>query len=214
MKVKVEFLEEGDKTLMVETHQKRNETFNIMKSDHIMAGDSLVFDLPVNGRLIVNAPSAVEAAVYDRDQAASISPSKQSNVEGKADAPVGAADPKTKKPTRAELDAELAKLPNTQTDPDYVVKAMQSHWGDVFTADDEKVVRAKVQKRTPPTGGAAKPTTSTTTTPNSAPVHSNESPNSVDSRAPATPGATPNTPPNASPGAGANATPGGNTEKK
>lgn len=46
--------------------------------------------------------------------------------------------------TREELDAALATLPDDYTDPDYVVKAMRSHFGDLFTEADEAKVRELV----------------------------------------------------------------------
>ena len=158
MKVKVEFLDDAGKTLMVETHHRRNDTFNVDRTDHIMSGESNVFDVPASGRLIVNMPTATEAAVYSREQAASISPSAQKNSDVEPDAP----DPMHGKPTRKDLDDALAKLPDDQTDPDYVVASMKQHWGDVFTDADEKTVRSKVVKRTPPQGGVAKPQGMTT----------------------------------------------------
>ncbi|CAG9177740.1 hypothetical protein [Cupriavidus pampae] len=46
---------------------------------------------------------------------------------------------------RAELDKALAGLPGDNTDPDYVVGAMRSHFKDVFTDADEAKVRALVK---------------------------------------------------------------------
>jgi len=48
-------------------------------------------------------------------------------------------------PTRAELDSALASLPGTYTDPDYVVRSMRSHFGDLFTDADEATVRDLVK---------------------------------------------------------------------
>jgi hypothetical protein len=53
--------------------------------------------------------------------------------------------------TRADLDAALATLPGENTDPDYVVRAMRSHFGDLFRAEDEARVRELVK------GAASKP---------------------------------------------------------
>lgn len=44
-------------------------------------------------------------------------------------------------PTRKSLDQALAALPGDNTDPDYVVGAMRSYFGALFTADDEARVR-------------------------------------------------------------------------
>lgn len=51
-----------------------------------------------------------------------------------------------KGPTREDLAQALAALPGEQTDPDYVVSAMLAHFGELFTADDEKQVRKLVKK--------------------------------------------------------------------
>lgn len=48
-------------------------------------------------------------------------------------------------PTRSELDEALAALPDDHTDPEYVVNGMRSHFGDLFTADDEAKVRELVK---------------------------------------------------------------------
>ena len=45
---------------------------------------------------------------------------------------------------RAELDAALERLPDDKNDPDYVVRAMRSHFGTVFTDADEARVREVV----------------------------------------------------------------------
>lgn len=47
--------------------------------------------------------------------------------------------------TRNSLDRALADLPGGDTDPDYVVGAMRSYFGDLFTADDESRVRDLVK---------------------------------------------------------------------
>lgn len=46
---------------------------------------------------------------------------------------------------RAELDAALAGLPGENKDPDYVVRAMRSHFGVLFTDVDEAKVREVVK---------------------------------------------------------------------
>ncbi|QHJ00110.1 hypothetical protein GT347_20280 [Xylophilus rhododendri] len=47
-------------------------------------------------------------------------------------------------PTRAELDVALAALPGNYTDPEYVVKGMRQHFGELFTGEDEAKVRELV----------------------------------------------------------------------
>lgn len=51
--------------------------------------------------------------------------------------------------SRAELDSALAGLPGENTDPEYVVRAMRSHFGVLFTAADEAVVREVVKAAGP-----------------------------------------------------------------
>ena len=53
-------------------------------------------------------------------------------------------------PTRADLDAALAALPGEYTDADYVVNGMRAHYGDLFTAKDEKAVRKVVKPAAAP----------------------------------------------------------------
>lgn len=48
-------------------------------------------------------------------------------------------------PIRADLDKALSELPGDQTDPEYVVKAMSAHFGELFTAEDEVKVRELVK---------------------------------------------------------------------
>lgn len=50
-------------------------------------------------------------------------------------------------PHREALDRALAELPGGNTDPEYVVRAMRSHFGDVFTDDDEVKVRDVVKAK-------------------------------------------------------------------
>lgn len=54
-----------------------------------------------------------------------------------------------KVPTREDLDKAIAALPGTETDADYVVRAMGAHFGEVFTDDDEKRVRELVKADAP-----------------------------------------------------------------
>lgn len=54
--------------------------------------------------------------------------------------------------TRKALDKALADLPGGNTDPDYVVNAMRSHFGDLFTDHDEATVREVVMPAKPSDG--------------------------------------------------------------
>ncbi|MFD2298394.1 hypothetical protein QRO11_12060 [Paracidovorax citrulli] len=58
---------------------------------------------------------------------------------------------------RAELDAALAGLPGENSDPDYVVRAMRSHFGAVFSDADEARVREVVVASAAPEPSDAAP---------------------------------------------------------
>lgn len=60
------------------------------------------------------------------------------------------------KAKRAELDAALATLPGNEKDADYVVRAMRSHFGEVFTDADEKQVRDLVKPASEPASETGK----------------------------------------------------------
>lgn len=53
------------------------------------------------------------------------------------------ADERTRQ--RAELDAAINALPGDYNDADYVVEGMRQHFGDLFTAADEALVRERVK---------------------------------------------------------------------
>lgn len=99
MEIKVELV--GDKnvassekkSLNVETHLRRNDTFVIQKVDTVLQGESVSFTVPAGARLVVSTPEATEDMVYDREQGAAIRPSAQKNDEGKADAAKPAPSP-------------------------------------------------------------------------------------------------------------------------
>lgn len=69
---------------------------------------------------------------------------------------------------RAELDKALAGLPGDNTDPDYVVGAMRSHFKGMFNDDDE----AKVRELVKAPGGTpeGQPASEPTAAPEAAPV--------------------------------------------
>lgn len=46
---------------------------------------------------------------------------------------------------RAELEEQLNMLPGNHTDPEYVVNGMRGFYGDLFTPEDEKLVRELVK---------------------------------------------------------------------
>ena len=56
---------------------------------------------------------------------------------------------------RAEVDKAIASLPGENTDPDYVVNAMRSHFKALFTDADEAKVRELV--KSPQSGGQEVP---------------------------------------------------------
>ena len=63
---------------------------------------------------------------------------------GSADAVPDGADGARFADARAALDIALRQLPGDNDDPDYVVRAMRSHFGAVFTDADEAKVREVV----------------------------------------------------------------------
>lgn len=67
------------KSVSIETHVRRGDAFNIQKVDTVIEGDKPVtFTVPEGGRLILTTPQTHETMVYDRDQSASVMPSRQS----------------------------------------------------------------------------------------------------------------------------------------
>jgi hypothetical protein len=50
---------------------------------------------------------------------------------------------------RAHLDNALKALPGGNHDPEYVVRSMRSFYGELFTDEDEQVVRSLVKPRPP-----------------------------------------------------------------
>lgn len=75
------------RVVIVETHEKRGDTFVKNKSDNVMEGDSFIFTVPDGGRLVLDMPLAQEKVVVDKDQNAAIMPSRQANDAGRADKP-------------------------------------------------------------------------------------------------------------------------------
>ena len=51
------------------------------------------------------------------------------------------APPVVTPPARADLDRALSELPGENSDPEYVIKGMRSHFGELFTDADEMTVR-------------------------------------------------------------------------
>ncbi|WP_055134588.1 HeH/LEM domain-containing protein [Pseudomonas mediterranea] len=49
-------------------------------------------------------------------------------------------------PTREELDSALSALPGDHTNPEYVIKHMRTHFGELFTDGDESLVRERVKE--------------------------------------------------------------------
>jgi hypothetical protein len=99
MQIKVEIVGEPDnvpsserKSITVETHARRGDTFNILKSDAVLQNTPTVFTVPSGGRLVLTTPEGHEQVVMDNSQSAAIRPAAQdepTNVTG-ADKPKGA----------------------------------------------------------------------------------------------------------------------------
>lgn len=65
------------KSVSVETHSRRGDSFNVDKTDNVMEGDTVLFAVPNGGRLILTTPQEVNEVVYDRDQAAAVKTANQ-----------------------------------------------------------------------------------------------------------------------------------------
>lgn len=112
MKIAVKIVSEVDvgenpsdrRAIHIETHSRRNDSFNVQKVDDVMEGDEGVFLVPVGGRLVINTPQTNEEIVYDKEQGAAVRATLQNNDEGKADAVDMDALAKTK-----QDEADLAK---------------------------------------------------------------------------------------------------------
>lgn len=83
------------KSISVETHARRGETFTIQKVDTIMEGEekATTFNIPTGGRLVVTTPLTTEEIVYDPVQGAAIRKSAQVNQGAVADQSTGTMPP-------------------------------------------------------------------------------------------------------------------------
>lgn len=77
---------------------------------------------------------------------------------------IDVADPERTGPERSDLDGALDRLPDGNTDPEYVVKAMRAFFGDLFTDADEVRVRELVKPRAEPVTAAPVAPTSVSAT--------------------------------------------------
>lgn len=73
------------KSLVVETHHPRGDGFNVAKVDQALEGDTVVFRIPVGGRLLFTSPEGEDDVVYDPAQGAAVRRSQQNNAAGVAD---------------------------------------------------------------------------------------------------------------------------------
>lgn len=98
------------KSLVVETHHPRGDGFTVAKTDQALEGDTVVFRIPVGGRLMFSSPEGPEDVVYDRAQGAAVRQSQQANDAGVADDAriVGTGDPRA--PGAREMTAEEKQL--------------------------------------------------------------------------------------------------------
>lgn len=225
MRVKVEFLKDGvddNASMSVETQHKRGEAFTIHTAQNVLAGDTATFTVPASGRLVLNMPTATEKPIYDREQAAAVLSSAQVQGGEGADRPNQAEIIRTKE---QELE-ELKSAQRAQQETDQATRDENARMAAEKQAQADKTRQMVDAKNAAITG--------TATQPNSAPVASNESPNSKSSQTSPTPagatgGVTPNkattglaqsggtvrttTTPNTTPAHGG-APQGGNTEKR
>ncbi|SRR6266404_7476991 len=99
MQIRVEIVPQDEgaseterQTIHVETHERRGDTFAVVRTDTFLEGnDAPVLTVPSGGRLVINTPLTHEEVVYDRDQAAAVRPSQQAHPKHRmADKPVEA----------------------------------------------------------------------------------------------------------------------------
>lgn len=190
MRVKIEFLRddaEQNLSASIETQHKRGDTFTIHRAEQIMNGDSQTFTVPSSGRLVINMPTATEKPVYDRVQGAAVLASAQTQALEGADRPDMQSIIRTKEQELEELKSAEAAEKERQANIDAENARMVEEKKRLANETQKSVDAKNATIRTPPTGGQPL-SGGTVTRPNSAPVHSNESPNSVHSNSPATPG--------------------------
>lgn len=65
------------KSISVETHSRRGDSFNVDKTDNVMEGDTVLFTVPNGGRLVLTTPQEVNEVIYDREQAAAVKTANQ-----------------------------------------------------------------------------------------------------------------------------------------
>src|SRR6266403_617979 len=112
MQIKVEIMpRDGDvldaerEAIHVETHEKRGDTFAVVRTDTFLEEDDApVLTVPLGGRLVINTPLTHEEVVYDRDQAAAVRPSQQTHPKHRmADKPVVTSHPEADEPSAPSL---------------------------------------------------------------------------------------------------------------
>lgn len=109
-------------------------------SKHVRRGIAVEIDAPDDVEKAILAAEKAAAAADKALAAAGAAAERAAAAQAAAAAESGTAA------LREELDAALAELPGTHTDPDYVVGAMRSFYGTiVFTEADEARVRELVK---------------------------------------------------------------------
>lgn len=91
------------RTVVVETHGLRGETFIVLRTDQLLEGETKLLDAPAGGRIILTVPKEADM-VFDKEQNAAVRTVNQQNEEGRADRPAEHPTPRSLTP---EEDAEL-----------------------------------------------------------------------------------------------------------
>src|SRR6266403_4546649 len=126
MQIRVEIVAQDEsapeaerQTIHVETHERRGDTFAVVRTDTFLEGnDAPVLTVPSGGRLVINTPLTHEEVVYDRDQAAAVRPSQQTHPKHRmADKPVVTSHPEADEPSAPSLPPPVTP-PATEPPPE------------------------------------------------------------------------------------------------
>lgn len=75
------------KNIVVETHRKRNDTFNVLKTDTVLEAAETIFTVLPGDKLVIITQEEKDEIVFDAAQNAGVRRSQQANDAGRADRP-------------------------------------------------------------------------------------------------------------------------------